>query len=155
MLTKIQIALGVVAGVAIVVFFVAIITNAQVKNFEAVPGWQPMVVWAAFAIVIGCSLGVVAVQILEMRPPREKKVEEPSEAEAEAPAEEMAAVGAAKTQQTNEQEGHEAAELGATEAIAEEPAPLGDFPIETSTSEEYKSEFEDLSSGFDPFEDDK
>ncbi|HEY2147447.1 MAG TPA: hypothetical protein VGH32_05895 [Pirellulales bacterium] len=142
------------AGVAIVVFFVAIITNAQVKNFETVPGWQPMVVWASFGIVIVCALGVIVAQILEFRPPREKKEVKLAEGEAETPAEEMATVGAVQTETTAEQPAH-AADLGTTQAIAEEPSPLGDFPIETSTSEEFKSEFEDLTSEFDPFEDEK
>jgi type VI protein secretion system component VasK len=154
MLTKVQIALGIVAGVAIVVFFVAIMTNAQVKNFETVPGWQPMVVWAAFGIVIVCSIGVIVAQVLELRPPKEKKEAEPAEGEAEAPAEEMATVGAVSTE-TAKEEGEHAADLGTTEAIAEEPSPLGDFPIETSTTEGFKSEFEDLSSDFNPFEDEK
>ena len=154
MLTKLQIALGILAGVAIVVFFVAIITNAQVKNFETVPGWQPMVVWASFGIVMVCALGVIVAQILEFSPPKEKKEAKLAEGEAETPAEEMETVGAVQTETTAEQPAH-AADLGTTQAIAEEPSPLGDFPIETSTSEEFKSEFEDLTSEFDPFEDEK
>ena len=47
MLTKLQIVFGILAGLAIVVFFVAVITNAQVKQPGPVPDWLGLVVWGA------------------------------------------------------------------------------------------------------------
>ena len=57
MLKKIQIALCVLIGIGIVVFFVAMITNVNVV--PAVPKWLSPAAFGSFGLMVVCCLGVV------------------------------------------------------------------------------------------------
>lgn len=151
MLTKLQITLCVLAGVAIVVFFAAIITNAQVKSFENVPSWQPLVVWASFGLIIVCSIGVIVTEVLEFREPKEKK-EEPA-AEGEMIADESAERATAGSESLSG-EGAASSAAGNVEATTGEPAAAGDLHSEVATTEELASDF-DFTSDFADFEEEK
>ncbi len=130
MFTKLQIIFGVLAGVAIVVFFAAIVTNVQVKQFGPVPDWAALVVMGSFGVIVICCIGTVVTQVLEFREPKEKKVKE-EVTEEETAAGEPAAVGAA-TEETltageATSEGGIIHEEGATTAFE----PAGETSVET------------------------
>jgi hypothetical protein len=154
MWTKLQIGLGILAGLAIVVFFLAVITNAQVKNFETVPGWQALVVWASFGLIIACSLGVIVTQVLEFREPKVKKEVELA-AEGETPAKELAAVGATVESESPAEGGAAGGAIDEIDAIAREPAEAGDRQTEVATTEEFASNFDDFTTDFADFEEEK
>ncbi len=95
MLSKIQIALCIVAGAGIVVFIAGVATNIQVKQFGPVSGLNGLLAWGSVELVFASCIGVVVAQALELREPKapkERKKEEEAEsiAEAEAPSEEGA-----------------------------------------------------------------
>jgi hypothetical protein len=94
-LSKIQIALCIVAGAGIVVFIAGVATNMQVKQFSPVSGLNGLLAWGSVGLVFASCIGVVVAQALELREPKapkERKKEEEAEsiAEAEAPSEEGA-----------------------------------------------------------------
>jgi hypothetical protein len=152
-LSKLQITLCILAGVAIFVFFLAIITNAQpvVAKFGAVPGWQPMAVWGSFGVIVLSSLGVIATQILEFREPTTKKAK--PAVESETPADELAAVGATADAHA------EAGETEDVKAITQLDAPAeGDVTTEFPSGEEIASEmpnFDDFTSDFTDFKEEE
>jgi hypothetical protein len=122
-LSKLQVALCILAGVGIVVFIAGVMTNIQVKQFGPVSGLLGLLAWGSVGLVFASCIGVVAAQVLETREPRApkkpKKVEEEAEstAEKEAAAEDLAPVVA-----TAEEPAVEAAassDVGAFEAMPE------------------------------------
>jgi hypothetical protein len=95
-LSKIQIALSILAGVGIVIFVFGVTTNLQVKQFGPVSGLNGLLAWGSFGLVFASCIGVVVTQALEFREPKEPKALKEPEAEpvAEkvAPGEELAPV---------------------------------------------------------------
>ncbi len=95
MLSKIQVALCIVAGAGIVVFMAGVATNMQVKQFGPVSGLLGLLAWGSAGLVFASCIGVVVAQTLELREPKaakERKKEKEAEpvAETEAPSEEVA-----------------------------------------------------------------
>jgi len=72
-LTKLQIALGVLAGLAIVVFFAAMWSNRDVAK---VPGWLAPVAWGSFGVVMASCVGVMVTLALDREKPDEPEEEE-------------------------------------------------------------------------------
>lgn len=144
MLTKLQIVFGILALMAIIVFFFAVVTNAQVKQPGPVPDWLGLVVWGAFGLIMVCALGTIVTQVLEYREPKEKKIEEEEVAEEEAPAEELAAVGAAAEGEAAS-EGEATAEEGIVSegeaATAFEPAGEGSVETEIASTGDEPEQF--------------
>jgi hypothetical protein len=85
-LTKLQIGFCILAGVGIVVFFVAMITNV---NVATVPGWLGPVAWVSFGLMVVSCLGVVVTLVLDRdKPARPADEAGPDEEEPEQPQEE-------------------------------------------------------------------
>jgi hypothetical protein len=148
--TKLQVALGVVAGTAIVIFIFAIVQNAQSKQFGPVPGWLGLVVWGSSGLVVISSVGMIATQVLEFREKKPKKeVEMP--AEPEAVAEVVAPVAV-----TAGEEAPAEATVETFEATAAfEPATEEGIRTEIESGEglgEATPEFEDLTTDFPEFD---
>ncbi len=119
MLKKMQIALCVLIGIGIVVFFVAMITNV---NVPMLPKWLTPVAWGSFGVMVVCSLGVVVTLALERERKPKPVVEKTAEGE---PAEEEAEVHA-------EPEGEmESFEVGEVQAAGE--SPVESAPIDTGS----------------------
>jgi hypothetical protein len=107
-LSKIQVALSILAGVGIVVFVFGVTTNLQVKQFGPVSGLNGLLAWGSFGLVFASCIGVVVTQALEFREPKEpKEPKATKEPEAEPVAEQVAP----------------GEELAPVVATAEEPVP--------------------------------
>jgi hypothetical protein len=95
-LSKIQVALCILAGVGIVVFVFGVTTNLQVKQFGPVSGLNGLLAWGSFGLVFASCIGVVVAQALEFREPKGPKTPKEPEAEpiagTEVPGEELAPV---------------------------------------------------------------
>lgn len=77
MLTKLQIAFCVVAGLGIVVFGAGMVSNINVAK---VPGWLGLVAWGSVGLVLASCAGVVVTIALDReRPPADEEEEEESE----------------------------------------------------------------------------
>lgn len=93
MLTKLQIAFCVLAGLGIVVFGAGMFSNVNVAK---VPGWLAPLAWGSFGLVLASCAGVVVTLALdrEKEPGSEEDEEEEEEhAELEEPAGEEATIG--------------------------------------------------------------
>src|ERR1700676_4696622 len=85
-LTKLQIGFCILAGVGIVVFFVALITNV---NVATVPGGLGPVAWGSFGLMVASCLGAVVTLVLDRdRPAQPADESGPDEEEPEQPQEE-------------------------------------------------------------------
>jgi hypothetical protein len=148
--TKLQVTFGVAAGVAIVVFITAMVTNAQSKQFGPVPGWLGLAAWGSFALVVISSVGMVAAQVLEFREKKPKKeVEKPAEPEA------LAEVVAPVAVTAGEEAPAEAIVETFEATTAFEPAAEEDLRTEIESGEglgEATPEFEDLTTDFPEFD---
>jgi hypothetical protein len=95
-LSKIQVALCILAGAGIVVFVFGVTTNLQVKQFGPVSSLAGLLAWGSFGLVFASCIGVVVTQALEFREPKEPKAPKEPEAEPivekEAPSEELAPI---------------------------------------------------------------
>ena len=76
MLSKIQVALCIVAGAGIVVFMAGVATNMQVKQFGPVSGLLGLLAWGSAGLVFASCIGVVVAQTLELREPRRRRMQE-------------------------------------------------------------------------------
>ena len=81
MLTKLQIAFCVVAGLGIIVFGVGMVSNVNVAK---VPTWLAPVAWGSFGAIMASCVGVVATLALDRdKPPASEEEEEAEEEESE------------------------------------------------------------------------
>jgi hypothetical protein len=157
MLSKIQIALCILAGVGIVVFIAGVATNMQVKQFGPVSGLVGLLGWGSVGLVFASCIGVVVAQSLELRGPRapkepkvKKEKAEPTaekEAEREAAGEELAP--AVATAEEPVAEAASSSDVGGFEAI---PEGLG---TELDVGEGLGESLPDLDADFLDFEEDK
>jgi hypothetical protein len=154
-LSKLQVALGILAGVGIVVFIAGVITNIQVKQFGPVSGLNGLLAWVSVGLVFASCIGVVVAQVLEIREPKAPKA--PKEelepvAGTETPAEELAP--AVATAEEPAAEGTAAEAATASEAGAFEAMPEG-LETELDAGEGLGESLPDLDADFLDFEEDK
>jgi hypothetical protein len=86
-LTKLQVLFSILAGIGIVVFCVAMVSNV---NVPTVPDWLSLVAWGSFGVMVGSCLFVVIALALEFR----KKAKIAKEPEETAHTDELEPVGA-------------------------------------------------------------
>jgi hypothetical protein len=92
MYTKLQMILGVVTGVALAIFFIAMIAASKVMaapaNPAAVPGWVGIIGWGTFGVMVLSCIAVMVTLVLDERrlnrPQHEDEPEKPEEPEGEA-----------------------------------------------------------------------
>ncbi len=124
MLKKLQVIFSILAGLALIVFIIAVCTNV---NVPTIPTWVAPVVWSSLGLIAVCCLAIVITLILELieREPKEEDelVEEPFTDET---VEELAAVGAVS-------------EIHAGEGIEE---PAAHFEMEAEPFEAHSEQFE-------------
>ncbi|HEV2970803.1 MAG TPA: hypothetical protein VGY55_12600 [Pirellulales bacterium] len=150
MFTKLQVVFGLAAGVAIAIFFFAIVLNAQSKQFGPVPSWLGLAVWGSFGVVVISSLGMIVTQVLEFREQKPKK-----EIETLTEAEGLEKVAAPVAVTANEEAPAEAIVETFEATAAFEPAAEEGLRTEIESGEglgEAALEFEDLTTDFPEFD---
>jgi hypothetical protein len=143
MITKLQIAFGFVAGLALLLFFAGMVSNVNVAR---VPSWLSPLALGSLGLVVAACVGVGVTLVLDReRPPGSDEDEEDEEGEkAEAASDEVSETSKkAKSAEEDEllpTESPDLADLGQTEVDAAE-APLeftepgGEETIDFSTDE--------------------
>jgi hypothetical protein len=131
MLTKLQIAFGVAAGLAILVFGAGMVSNVNVAR---VPGWLAPLAWGTFGLVVVSCIGVATTLVLdrEKESPSDEEKAEKSPADEQSPGQQPAEESEVAPQPTD----LEQIEADAVDAAAFEPGtldvvePAGDETVE-------------------------
>ena len=117
MYTKLQMILGVVTGVALAVFIIAMIAATKLMagptNPATVPGWVGIIAWGTFGVMFLSCIAVMVTIVMDEkrlnRPQREDEPEKSEESEAEAMSSE-ASEEALRTESHDVPEMHEGTE---------------------------------------------
>jgi hypothetical protein len=151
-LKKVQIALCVLIGIGIVVFFVAMITNV---NVPMLPKWLTPVAWGSFGVMVVGSLGVVVTLALE-RERKPKPVVEKTAKEEAAEEEAEAGTDAAHEGELESSEVGEVHSAAGESPVESEPVDTGfenlDEHIEAATHSEITTDDADATTQFEPHE---
>jgi len=112
MYTKLQMILGVVTGVALAIFLIAMIAAYKVMagptNPAVVPGWVGIIAWGTFGVMFLSCIAVLVTIVLDEKRLNRPPMEEESEKSEESEAEEMSGEVSSEVPHT---ESHDAPEL--------------------------------------------